>query len=1118
MTLLDMPERLPSERGRASGNEHPGQWRLARVELVNWGTFDGHYAVDVARQGHLFTGASGSGKSSLLDAIATVLTPGRWLRFNAAAQDNAARNDDRSLVSYVRGAWSKETDAELDRAVSSYLRSGARWSGILLRYENLRDDPITLARLFHIRGGSVDRGDLKDLAFANRGAVSLMEFAPFIENGIDTRRISTAWPDAVVTTNGSHKAYFARLAKWLGISGENALHLLHKTQSAKNLGSLDQLFRGFMLDEPTTFERARNATEQFGELSEAHRLVVDAREQVETLRKLEPAIEAYERGVVAAAEAERLSALVEVFQERFTFTLVESERADTTMSHARAEARSTATAALSAEWSDALHVAERTSLTLGGADAERARERLEEAQRASASTEAAWNSFSDELTRVGIVAPTSATEFAELKETARGALAKDTTGQANLHDHADQQEYFVARNTLREIDSELAALRRRRSNLPSALQDARHWLASELGTPESTLPFAGELVEIRADYADWTGAIERVLRPLASTMLVQERHIHRVRRLVESHNFGTRLVFESVPSLSNPPRKSRTAQSLLHRVRVVEGPFHDWLAWKLAAEYDFDCVESPDDLQNSERGVTGAGQVKKSASRYEKNDRDQLNDRTKWILGADNADKVEALIAQRIDADANMKRADESLRRAQSDRDAETRRHAVFESVARRVWAELDRPTADELVRSRERTLSDLTTVNPQLRDAHEHERKVRHSWEAAQAEDKAAGIELGVLAARLRLLEEEHSRLSALLAGTEISGVDSASIEARFRTVQRKLDRVSIAGIGQKVTNGLHSEAKAATDASTRARSKFEDHVHAFRSRWPAASADLAATIDDRSGYRSLRESIEGRGLPAHEQNFLKLLRDKSRELIGHLLSDIRDAPKLVKERIEPVNASLGRSPFDRDRFLRIRVREQRGPEVQTFITDLKAIVDGSWADDDLDAAEQRFAVLQRVMARLASSDNADLAWQKRCLDTREHVTFQAEEVDPAGTVTNVHDSSAGLSGGQRQKLVIFCLAAALRYQLAADEESVPRYGTVVLDEAFDKADSQYTRIAMDIFVTFGFHMILATPQKLLTTIEPYVGAVTAISNETRRKSTIASVVFGSGDEDPSE
>jgi uncharacterized protein YPO0396 len=119
------------------------------------------------------------------------------------------------------------------------------------------------------------------------------------------------------------------------------------------------------------------------------------------------------------------------------------------------------------------------------------------------------------------------------------------------------------------------------------------------------------------------------------------------------------------------------------------------------------------------------------------------------------------------------------------------------------------------------------------------------------------------------------------------------------------------------------------------------------------------------------------------------------------------------------------------------------------------------------------------------------------------------ASEIDLAGRVMNVHDSSAGLSGGQRQKLVIFCLAAALRYQLAADEDELPSYATIILDEAFDKADSRYTRMAMDVFVEFGFHMIFATPEKLLQTIEPYVGGITSITNASRRDSRTAAVVY---------
>lgn len=247
------------------------QWRLGRIDLVNWGTFDGRYRIDVARKGHLFTGASGSGKSSLLDGIAAVLTPNRVLRFNAAAQEGTTRGDDRSFVTYVRGAWSKEADETLDRAVSSYLRRGATWSGVLLRFDDGQGGIVTLARVFHIRGSSVDRSDLHDLALAGREDIDLDALRPFAEHGIDARAAKNAWPNAAITTNGNHKGYFARLQRLLGIEGDNALQLLHRTQSAKNLGSLDQLFRTFMLDEPVTFDRATNAVEQFGELREAHR-------------------------------------------------------------------------------------------------------------------------------------------------------------------------------------------------------------------------------------------------------------------------------------------------------------------------------------------------------------------------------------------------------------------------------------------------------------------------------------------------------------------------------------------------------------------------------------------------------------------------------------------------------------------------------------------------------------------------------------------------------------------------------------------------------------------------------------------------------------------------------
>ncbi|GAA1814596.1 ATP-binding protein [Agromyces neolithicus] len=1104
MTLLE----FPIDRAATPPETAEGQWRLARIELVNWGTFDGHHRIDVARKGHLFTGASGSGKSSLLDAIACVLTPDKWLRFNAAAQDAASRSDDRSLVSYVRGAWSNEADETYDRAVSAYLRRGATWSGVLLRYENLREAPVTLVRLFHLRGASADKSDLRDLCLIDRGDLGLAQLREYVAGGIEARRLKAARPEASVTTNWSHGAFYAKFRRIFGIEHQNALQLLHKTQSAKNLGSLDQLFRTFMLDEPKTFTRAKSAVEQFGELDRAHAHIVELRKQADELRALEAAIAEYETATAAAAETERLSALLDPFHDRLTLRLADEERALLRADEARLRDRMQRAEAAVESAEERRSDADRLAFELGGGDAEREHELLKLARQNADETTKRWQRLSETLRSVDIDhAPSDAAEFAELRETAVRELAADAP-QAQ-HDNDDHRAYFGAKHELGKIDAELDALRRRKSNLPSELLLARQQLADELGIAEPALPFVGELIEVLPEYAEWTGAIERVLYPIAIAMLVRDDLLTEVRRRVDRRHLGARLVFEAVPALAPPVRKATDARSLLHRIRVVDGPFAEWLQARLSSEFDLACVESADELDGVDRGVTLSGQIKKSARRYEKNDRYRIDDRRRWILGADNDAKIELLIERRRAVVRELETTDAKLQAAARHASELTRRRTVFETITQLDWTEIDRGAAESRVADRRRRLDELTDGNDELRDAVTAREAAIEAVREAQSGLGDARGELRIATERAAAVDRQIAELADRVAGTSIDEVDAAELERRYREKQRSLTRDSVEKTGRHVSDTLHRELDAARRRQAAAEGRFVEGASVFKSNWKVAAAELTAQIGDRGGYRELLGGIVSRGLPEHEGNFMKLLRERSRDHMGLLASDLRNAPKEVTDRIAPVNASLGTSPFDHDRFLRIEVRVQRSSEVTELLADLQTITQGSWDDEDLDSAERRFGVLKKVMAKLGSSDNADIAWRRRCLDTREHVTFLAKELDRAGRVVNMHESSAGLSGGQRQKLVVFCLAAALRYQLTADEDALPSYATIILDEAFDKADSRYTRMAMDVFVEFGFQMLLATPQKLLQTIEPYVGAVTTIDNPTRKLSQVANLAF---------
>ena len=78
-------------------------FRLSRLELRNWGTFNGPvWTLRPDGQNTLVTGDIGSGKSTIVDAITTLLLPANRISYNKAA---GAETKERSLRSYVLGYY-----------------------------------------------------------------------------------------------------------------------------------------------------------------------------------------------------------------------------------------------------------------------------------------------------------------------------------------------------------------------------------------------------------------------------------------------------------------------------------------------------------------------------------------------------------------------------------------------------------------------------------------------------------------------------------------------------------------------------------------------------------------------------------------------------------------------------------------------------------------------------------------------------------------------------------------------------------------------------------------------------------------------------------------------------
>ena len=85
-------------------NQPVDQYSLSRLQLINWGVFDGHHSIPFSPNGSLITGSSGSGKSSLLDAISLAFLPDNRRNFNASGDNTAAGSSASSSASCARKA------------------------------------------------------------------------------------------------------------------------------------------------------------------------------------------------------------------------------------------------------------------------------------------------------------------------------------------------------------------------------------------------------------------------------------------------------------------------------------------------------------------------------------------------------------------------------------------------------------------------------------------------------------------------------------------------------------------------------------------------------------------------------------------------------------------------------------------------------------------------------------------------------------------------------------------------------------------------------------------------------------------------------------------------------
>lgn len=125
-------------------------FRLHRLEVFNWGTFGERvWTIHPDGRNALLTGDIGSGKSTLVDAVTTLLVPAQRIAYNKAA---GAESRERTLRSYVLGYYKSERNEATGTAKPVALRDQNSYAVILGVFHNAGyDQTVSLAQVFWMK-------------------------------------------------------------------------------------------------------------------------------------------------------------------------------------------------------------------------------------------------------------------------------------------------------------------------------------------------------------------------------------------------------------------------------------------------------------------------------------------------------------------------------------------------------------------------------------------------------------------------------------------------------------------------------------------------------------------------------------------------------------------------------------------------------------------------------------------------------------------------------------------------------------------------------------------------------------------------------------------------------
>ncbi|NNM53530.1 MAG: hypothetical protein HKM05_02255 [Spirochaetales bacterium] len=1073
-------------------------WHLNTLEIYNWGTFhDKIYRLAPRGKNSLLTGANGSGKTTVVDALVTLLVPPGKRHYNQSS--GADKKRERDETSYVLGAYGTLRDEDSTTGETQYLRGKDDFSLLLASFANESfQQEATLAQLRWWSAGTLKRLYL----VANAGLCS-EDLLPFDGGPAWKKALTARHPVKFFDTFALYGQTFSSL---FGLKSDKALSLFSHVVGVKVLGDLNEFIRDNMLDAADMEEDFAKLKKNYEDLLGAHQQIEKAREQ---LRLLEPAMLAGERWetlsqqkaeqdqawdavapVFAAQEKRLLAEAKNREQVRLAAVEAQKDSLELQLEDLRRQERDWEFALRDKSQSGLLDALER--------DVAHRRDIL-------AGKERLRHEYDSLAKALGFGPVQGEPGFWEHREEAvrQKSALEEQVAPASVAWAEGRNRLLAASEEAEALSQELESLRHHSDAIP---RDRRQWrdrMAADLDMDPEKLPFAAALVRV-LDPA-WRPAVERLLGDVLLAVIVDPEHESAIRTWVDEHPGKILVLRDSAEEQFFVSEERDQLSDLLEFRRLA--PWGERLAAWLRRTYDFQACER-DQLSRTQRGFTQDGWIRDG--RLWSRPSPGWEDPGCFVLGWENEVQRKALFQRRETAQAELTRL-EAQQSALEDkrRQTDNRRILLEKLLDFTAWNQLDTETETaELAKLAERKKA--LTGDSGTDQLHQRLAELKVALKDKTREKDETTAQSGRLRKTLEEYEMEESAAQRILL--DFAGFDLEEghrrLEPWLKQVNILLDLGSLVKVRDEVSRTLAGERKRTIDELKMVERELETALHRYINpgaelaarfpEWTGETASLMAKADNLDEFRQRYDRIRREDLPGYQKRFKDWLNQRLLEDIADFRTSLENHLRAIQETVRELNSSLKTITYNSlpATFIQLQAEDSRDLQIRDFRRMLKEALAG---DSDL---EQAFHRIRAIIQALSD----DELWRKKVTDVRHWLQFAAvERYAEDGSQRQYYQDSQSLSGGEKAKLAYTILASAIAHQFGIRGTAGSRsLRFAVVDEAFSKVDPENSKFAMKLFEQMNLQLMVVTPLDKINVVEDYICTIHYVENKNRKTSAV--------------